>query len=194
MEQIIKFLEEFWGVTIVGGLSVGTLITFVVVQIKSLIKDKHKNTNIDKVLNKTEELCDELNTREAKRTEEIEALTAKVEVKQKEIEVKQKEIADREAYFEQVQAAIFKAISYLIVSSKLPTEDKIAIQTEFTNLLNNKKVEYQEILKDELADVQAATQAIVEEVKTTIIPDAKETVANVVNTTKSLLDKYTKAS
>ena len=53
MEQIINFLEEFWGVTIVGGVSVGTLITFVIVQIKSLIKDKHKNTNIDKVLNKT---------------------------------------------------------------------------------------------------------------------------------------------
>ena len=43
MEEIINFLEQYWGYTLFGGASLGTMVTFVITQIKSLIKDKNKN-------------------------------------------------------------------------------------------------------------------------------------------------------
>lgn len=185
MEQIINFLEQYWGYTLVGGASLGTVITFTITQIKALIKDKTKNKNIDTMVSKADSLCEELNAREERREQELKQLTSKLEAQQDEVTKKQLEIAEKEAYFEKVQAATFQAISYLVVASKLPTEDKIALQEKFTTLLNSKAVEYKETIKDEVV-------AVKNEVVEKIIPDATETVTAAVEETKSLLDKYTK--
>ena len=73
----------------------------------------------------------------------------------------------------------------MVIASKLPTEDKIALQEKFTSILNTKASEYKETLKDEL-------QAFKDETETKIIPDMTETITNTVSEAKSLLDKYMK--
>ena len=78
-----------------------------------------------------------------------------------------------------------QSFSYLTIASKLPTEDKIALQQKFASIVQNKAVEYKEVLMDEV-------QAVKTEVETKVIPDAKETIENTIEETKSLLDKYTK--
>ena len=178
METIINFLEQYWGYTLFGGVSLGTMITFVITQIKALIKDKHKNINIDRIVTQADSLCAELTNRNEEQEKRITALTKK-------ISEQQDEMASRNEYFEKIQAATFQAISYLTIASKLPTEDKIALQQKFTSVLENKAVEYKETLKDEVL-------ALEKEVKEKVIPDVTETIKATVAETQSLLDKYTK--
>lgn len=178
MEQIISFLEQYWGQSLIGTVTLGTVITFIVTQIKVGIRDKIKNKNVDAVISKADALCIELNEREKRKEEELKQLECK-------IEMQQKEMTKKEEYFEKVQAATFQAISYLVIASKLPTEDKIALQNNFTTILNDKVAEYKEVLKDEV-------QAIKNEVTEKIIPDAKQTIDSTIVETKSLLDKYMK--
>lgn len=166
MESIINFFEQYWGATIFGGVSIGTLVTFIVVQIKDIISNKAKGTHLETAVNKADKLCEELNKRE----EENKKL--------------QTQLTEQQQYFEQVQAATFQAISYLVVASKLPTEDKIVLQEKFTNLVNTKKAEYKELIKDEVESIKT-------KVDTQILPDAKESIETAVSETKSLLDKYT---
>jgi gas vesicle protein len=161
----------------VGGVSFGTIITFIITQIKVLIKDKNKNKAVDTVVSTADNLCAELSAREKQRDAEIEQLSLS-------IQAQQKEIAEREEYFEKVLSTTFQAISYLVIASKLPTEDKIALQEKFTTLLQHKTTEYKEVVKDEV-------KAVVTEVKEEIIPDVTQTIINTVEETKSLLDKYT---
>ena len=177
MEAIINFLEQYWGYTIFGGVSLGTIITFIITNVKTLIQNKAKNINIDNVVKKANELCAELtnkNTEQSAQITKLEALVRK----------QNQEMAERNEYFEQIQAATFQAISYLTIASKLPTEDKIALQQKFNNILTTKTVEYKEVLKEEI-------QAVKDEVKEKIVPDVKDTIKNTVEETKSLLDKYT---
>jgi hypothetical protein len=177
MEQIINFLEEYWGYTIFGGLSLGTIITFIITQIKVLLKDKKKNEALDTALTTVDNLCVELNTREEQHRQERAQLEAR-------IESQQNELSEKEKYFEEVQAVTFKAISYLVIASKLPTEDKIALQEQFATLAKTKATEYKEILQDEVVALQ-------QEIENTVIPDVVQTVTDTVTTTQSLLDKYT---
>ena len=174
MENVINFLEKYWGVSIAGGLTFGTLTTFIVVQIKTIFRDKAKTNNLNTAMNKVDSLCNELNVREEQHKKEREELEQTIAKQQ----------ADAK-YFNEVQAATFQAISYLVVASKLPTEDKIALQEKFTSLITNKASEYKEILKDEVI-------ALNNEVTEKIIPDATQTVAQIVEDTQSLLDKYMK--
>ena len=178
MEQIISFLEEYWGYTLVGGISFGTIITFIITQIKVLIKDKNKNKAVDTIVSTADNLVAELNAREERRNAEIKQLSETVTTQQAEIKAK-------EEYLEKVLSTTFQAISYLVIASKLPTEDKIILQEKFTTLLQNKATEYKEVLTDEVT-------AIKTEVEQKIVPDASATITETIEETKSLLDKYTK--
>lgn len=174
MDNIIRFLEQYWGQSLIGTVTLGTVITFVITQIKMGFRDKVKNNNIDKVITKADDLCSELNTREEQHKKE-----------RKQLEDQIAQMSKKEEYFESVQAATFQAISYLVIASKLPTEDKIALQDKFSTLINNKYKEYKEIISDEVT-------ALKNEVTQKIIPDAQSTIDTTVQETKSLLDKYMK--
>lgn len=178
MDIIINFLEQYWGLTLFGGVSVGTIVTFTVTQIKVILKDKVKSKNLDTAVNTVDKLCNELDAR-------TKALEEKNNQLSTELTKKNEEMIAKEQYFEKVQAATFQAISYLVIASKLPTEDKIALQEKFTSVINDKAVQYKEMLTDEVAAVKA-------EVTNNIIPDATETITETVEETRSLLDKYTK--
>lgn len=178
MDIIINFLEQYWGLTLFGGVSVGTIVTFTVTQIKVILKDKVKSKNLDTAVNTVDKLCNELDAR-------TKALEEKNNQLSTELTKKNEEMIAKEQYFEKVQAATFQAISYLVIASKLPTEDKIALQEKFTSVINDKAVQYKEMLTDEVTAVKA-------EVTNNIIPDATATITETVEETRSLLDKYTK--
>lgn len=167
MEGIMNFLEQYWGYTLFGGVSLGTIVTFAVVQIKMLMKNKDRDSahslTVNLLLEKLSETADNLNKSEEARAKGIE----------------------REEYLERVIATNFKALSYITMSSKLPTEEKIALQNDFAKLSESKKVEGKEIVKN-----------TVDKLKDTAV-DVKENVIDMVldsvEQSETLLSKYTGA-
>lgn len=169
MEQIIKFLEEYWGVAIFGAGGVGTLVTFTVAQIKALIQNKLRNNKQDALITDNQELRDELVTRD-------DARTAEYNKTQEDYKQLLQQYANNQEYFEKVISVLFKSISYLILASKLPNEDKIAIMQQFESVSKQKIKEY--------------TDKIEPIIKEEIVPDVKEIVEQSVEQAKTLLDKY----
>lgn len=162
MEGLIKFLEENWGVTIVGGVTIGSLIMFGISAIKMFLRDKIKNREVNAivsdVLTRTENAVMSITDRYNKTEKENQRLHAENE------------------YLQRVVASTFKAISYLTMASKLPTEEKIVLQSEFTALLTPLK---EQTVKDIVVEV-------VEETK----QDVTEVVKDVVEKAGNILDKY----
>lgn len=155
MEQIIQFLEEYWGVSIAGGVTVGTMITFIIVQVKSILLNNAKNAEVTQVI-KT-----------------FNALTEKhSKLEQRYIALEQKH-----QYLEQVNLATFKALSFIVVASKLPSEDKIALQSEFAKLTT---------VAPKVIQEQPLEKLPVPETKDVVA----ETVQTVVQAASSLLTKY----
>ena len=161
MEGLIKFLEENWGVTIVGGVTIGSLIMFGISAIKMFLRDKIKNREVNAivsdVLTRTENAVMSITDRYNKTEKENQRLHAENE------------------YLQRVVTSTFKAISYLTMASKLPTEEKIVLQSEFTALLTP--------LKDRVEEVVVE---VVEETK----QDVTEVVKDVVEKAGNILDKY----
>lgn len=161
MEGLIKFLEENWGVTIVGGVTIGSLIMFGISAIKMFLRDKIKNREVNAivsdVLTRTENAVMSITDRYNKTEKENQRLHAENE------------------YLQRVVTSTFKAISYLTMASKLPTEEKIVLQSEFTALMTP--------LKDR---VEEAVVEVVEETK----QDVTEIVKDVVEKAGNILDKY----
>jgi uncharacterized protein YueI len=161
MEGLIKFLEENWGVTIVGGVTIGSLIMFGISAIKMFLRDKIKNREVNAivsdVLTRTENAVMSITDRYNKTEKENQRLHAENE------------------YLQRVVTSTFKAISYLTMASKLPTEEKIVLQSEFTALLTP--------LKDR---VEEAVVEVVEETKQNVT----EVVKDVVEKAGNILDKY----
>ena len=184
MDAIINFLEQYWGYTLIGGASFGSIITFVIVQIKLIIKDKCKNKDIDKVVNTSQTLCAEMQSNKSDQDKKIDTLLTQLSKQQQTIE-------ERNEYFEKVQSAIFQALSYLAIASKLPTEDKIALQQKFASILTTKSTEYKQVLAGEVQTLKETLVSAKDDVENTIIPDAKKTIESTIEETKSLLDKYT---
>jgi enamine deaminase RidA (YjgF/YER057c/UK114 family) len=154
MEQIIQFLEEYWGVSIAGGVTVGTLVTFIVVQVKSILINNQKNTEVNNALKAVNQISEKYN----------------------QLEQRYNNLESMNVYLEQVNMTTFKALSYIVVASKLPSEDKIALQTEFAKL-SAKPVVDQAIVK---------VTPIVEQTKDVV----QETISTVVQAAGNLLTKY----
>jgi hypothetical protein len=225
MDTIITFLEQYWGYTIFGGVSLGTIITTIIVLIKTVLKDKHKDTLIDDALAHANRLCDELNSRNEnyeKEKEElhnfiatqqtelsnivvkvqesankkINALEDALTKKQNELIIQQNNMVEKEKYFEQVQATTFQAISYLVLASKLPTEDKLVLQDKFNSLAKTHAGEYKQLLTNTLAETFTDTTNIEVSnipVNNTIVSSEPDIlVQESIKETQSLLDKYMK--
>lgn len=165
MEQLIQFLEKYWGVTIVGGMTFGTIITFIVVQIKTFISDKLKNAEIDRLTTLVGDMIQQAKVSDQERT----ALEA------------------RNSYLERVQTVTFKAISYIVVASKLPTEDKLALQADFTKLAEDgAKLMEQVAATPTTPTAKEFVESVVEEVQEAI----PEVIQEVATGTANLLSKY----
>ncbi len=158
MESIINFLETYWGYTLFGGVTFGTLITFIVFQIKTLLKSKTQHNIVNDLMKDVDGLITKLNEKEQ---EKLELIKEKREL-------------------DQVQALTFKAISYLVAASKLPNEDKIALQKDFVLLAQRTKDQTITVAED-----------IAVEVKDTVIESATGIVEETLERTNDLLSKYT---
>jgi hypothetical protein len=149
MEAIIQFFENYWGYTLFGGVTLGTLITFSVLMIRQLLassKSKGLFESFQKSLTKLMEDGKEVKER------------ARLEIE------KEKE---KNAYLEQVIAASFEAISYLTMSSKLPIDEKIRLQNKFNEIVVKPAV------KDVKEDIVPDTVPEIEEVVTTAVARTK---------------------
>lgn len=189
IEQIIAFLEEYWGYSIIGGVSLGTIITFIVTQIKSLISSSTFKKMIKGLTGKLEEqyndslkLLDIIDVKEAEKRALYDEL----------MEVRKEQQAANE-YYNQVQAAQFKAFSYIIMASKLTEGDKLELLEEFENL---KRVA-PTLVESPTVKENSFDEAIKEaESKQDVVKDqvviAAEHIGEVVEKTKTLFEKYTK--
>lgn len=192
MEQIMAFLEQYWGYSIVGGVTLGTIITFIVTAIKMFISNKRKDSQLGTALGTVNDLTEKLNKKEEENTQLITTMLQE-----------QKISTEKEKYFQQVQAVTFKAISYLILASKLPNEEKIAIQQQFTDLSKIKLEEYKStvsnliesakpVVEQTTTIVAPVVEQVITTVKSEIVDDAVDTIATVATSIPTLLDKYTK--
>ena len=177
MEGLINFLEENWGVTIVGGVTVGSLIMFSISAIKMFLRDKIKsrevNAVVSDVLTKAENAVISVTDRYNKTEKENRRLRAENE------------------YLQRVVTSTFKAISYLTMASKLPTEEKIVLQSEFTALLTPLKEQTvkEQTVKEQTVKEQTVKDSVEEAVEETK-QDVTEVVKEVVEKAGNLLDKY----
>lgn len=169
MEGLINFFEQYWGYTVIGGMSLGTIVTFIWVQVKAFIRDKAKNTMFEKTVNDMTEQVDTVVNKYNEVVAERDQLAAQVE------------------YNNRVQATTFKAISYIVMASKLSKEDKIALQEDFTKLALDVKDVVTHEIKAVVEDAKVAATEIVEEHKDV----TTDIVKNSLSQTNSLLSKYT---
>lgn len=150
MEAIIQFFENYWGYTLFGGVTLGTLITFSVLMIKQLMASS-----------KTKGLFEAFQKDLIKLTETYKEVKERAQV---EIE-KEKE---KNAYLEQVVAASFEAISYLTMSSKLPIDEKIKLQNKFNEIVIKPAVEdvKEKIVPEVVPEVEEVVTTAVARTKT----------------------------
>ena len=161
MEPIIEFLEQYWGISVVGGVTVGTLITFAILMIKNFIKDR-KNFGIVNSLIKAFE------SEREKRIEKQEATDAALA-----------EAREEKQQMDRVVTTLFEAVGYLTMASKLPIKEKIEIQKRFSEA----------IIVPVKATVVEEAKEVVEEV-ISHKDDIKESVTEAVAKTKTLLDTF----
>jgi hypothetical protein len=162
MEQVIQFLEEYWGVSIAGGVTVGTLLTFIVVQVKSILQFNLVRTQSTSQLSNSTQLVKDI----------AQKYTA--------LESRHQELEAKDRYLEQVNLATFKALSYIVIASKLPIEDKLSLQEEFTKLMTVKPV----VSEGSAGITPALPKPIVSQEVVT------QTVETVVKAAGDLLSKY----
>jgi uncharacterized membrane protein YcgQ (UPF0703/DUF1980 family) len=162
MEQVIQFLEEYWGVSIAGGVTVGTLLTFIVVQVKSILQFNALRTQSTGQLSNSNQLVKD------------------IAQKYNALESRHQELEAKDRYLEQVNLATFKALSYIVIASKLPIEDKLSLQEEFNKLMTVKPVVSE---KSAGATPALPTPVVSQEVFT-------QTVETVVKAAGDLLSKY----
>lgn len=181
MEQIIAFLEQYWGYSIVGGITIGTIITFIVTAIKMFISNKSKDSQLGTALKTVSELKEKLENKSEENTKIITAMVQEQNINK-----------EKEKYFQQVQAVTFKALSYLILASKLPNEEKIALQQQFTDLSKIKLEEYKSTVSNLIESITPTVEQVGAEIKENIVEDAIDTIATAAQSIPTLLDKYTK--
>ena len=176
MEGLINFFEQYWGYTVIGGMSLGTIVTFIWVQVKAFIRDKAKNTMFEKTVNNMTEQVDTVVNKYNEVVAERDQLAAQVE------------------YNNRVQATTFKAISYIVMASKLSKEDKIALQEDFTKLA----LDVKDVVAHEIKAVVEDTKVVIDKAKvsaTEIVEEHKDVTTDIVKNslsqTNSLLSKYT---
>lgn len=189
IDQIIDFLEQYWGYSIVGGVTVGTIITFIITQIKSLVSSstfKRLTNNVVGSLkeqyNEAIKLLDVLKEKEAEKSALYDELMKVRNEQQKANE-----------YYNQVQAAQFKAFSYIIMASKLTEGDKLELLAEFEKLkLPETPVVKEPVVEENEFDKQLEIAEAQQEVVKEQVVAVAEAIEATVEKAKTLFDKYTK--
>jgi hypothetical protein len=128
------------------------LVTFIVVQVKAILQSNLLRTQSNTQLNTSS------------------AIVKEIAEKYSALEQRHKELEAKDHYLEQVNVATFKALSYIVIASKLPIEDKLALQDEFTKLTAIKHTisEGTAGVVPELPKVEVNQQAVAQTVETVV--------------------------
>jgi integrase len=172
MEQVIEFIEQYWGVTVAGGVTLGSIISFVIVQIKYILQAKTKDVEIQGLIQSVKSSVNLSKDIKDETHKELEAILQGKQI-----------VLEENKYLKDTQAVMFKAISYLVIASKLPIEEKLALQEDFVRL-KERNINIEQIHTKE--PVVPVVPEVVEKEEESIFDNVKE----VVEKTKSLLDKY----
>lgn len=159
---MIEFLKQYWGHTIIGSLTVGALVLGIIASLKSIIKAKLGSVQANSIKQSVTDFNDKCQETVNKLLENNNKLQHQLK------------------YEHYVQTVLFKAISYLITASKLPTEEKLALQREFVSLS-----EYANKIDDALETAKPLEEIIEDLDITTVIDETSKRA-------KTLLDKYTR--
>ena len=191
MEPILQFFEQYWGYTLFGGVTVGTLVIFVITAAKFIISNVKLKDSNGELQKGNEVLKGNINSLLAKLSDQAN----KLEEARKET---QKVLAEKMAqneYFNKVQATTFEAISYLLMASKLPAEDKASLMKKFNTLTNTSElqvIEASEKAQDKIDNAIVQVNTISNKIDETK-EKAETTISTVVESVEkaqSLLDKY----
>lgn len=160
MEQIIAFLEKYWGYSLFSGVTIGTIITFIITQIKSIASSSSFKSTVKKIISDVQDQYSEyakvIDLVKQKATEQLNLYNELIRVR--------KEQQQANTYYNKVQAAQFKAFSYIIMASKLTEGDKLELLNEFKQLESGIPLED----LSPLEEVEAITSSSIEETITTI--------------------------
>lgn len=166
MEPIINFFEQYWGYTLVGGVTIGTIVTTIFLQLRSLGIFRSTNRKVDDV------------------SSQLNVAVTKYEQSEKE----KTEIAKQNVFLGEVIGTTFKALSYLTLASKLSPDEKLELQKDFNKLAEDAKRANMVMINDGVKVMRDTTKAVL----STTGPILAEIAAKVVTEGKSILDKYTK--
>lgn len=199
MDAIMNFLEQYWGYTIFGGITFGTLLTTAIALIKMALSNKLKNTQMSTLSTTVNTLLEKLANKDIEYGTLIEQM--KSETNEHYVRMKQqqeqfnKQLESSNSYSQKVQAVTFTALSYIIMASKLPDDTKLSLIAKFNTLLSEgsacveELTEAVESLNNQLNEWQSDL-----EVQSSSAPVAIEPITNpqeeVAQTVKSLFDKY----
>lgn len=199
MDGIMNFLEQYWGYTIFGGITFGTLLTTAIALIKMVLSNKLKNTQMSTLSTTVNTLLEKLANKDVEYSALIEQM--KSETNEHYVRMKQqqeqfnKQLESSNSYSQKVQAVTFTALSYIIMGSKLPDDTKLSLIAKFNTLLSEGSAcvdelsEAVEDLNNQLNEWQSDL-----EVQSSSTPVTIEPITNpqeeVAHTVKSLFDKY----
>lgn len=167
VNQVMNWIQQNWGVTAFGGLTIGGIISMVLLMTKQWISNKTQGTKYEQFYESSKEQIN--NIRELYEME-------KAKNAEKDMVV---------AFQQEAQAFTMDAIVKLILSSKLDSDDKVAVVAGAERLKQMAPKEIVQSVKDKA-----------ETVVTNLTKEANEkpeqTIFNIANSATTLLDKYNK--
>lgn len=199
MDAIMNFLEQYWGYTIFGGITFGTLLTTAIALIKMALSNKLKNTQMSTLSTTVNTLLEKLANKDVEYSALIEQMKSETNEHYARMKQQQeqfnKQLESSNSYSQKVQAVTFTALSYIIMASKLPDDTKLSLIAKFNTLLSEGSAcvdelsEAVEDLNNQLNEWQSDL-----EVQSSSAPVAIEPITSpqeeVAQTVKSLFDKY----
>lgn len=167
VNQVMNWVQQNWGVTVFGGLSIGGIISMVLLMAKQWISNKTQGTKYEQMFESSKEQFNNI-----KQLYEME----KAKGDEKDMVI---------TFQQEAQAFTMDAIVKLILSSKLDSDDKVAVVAGAERLKQMAPKEIVQSVKDKA-----------ETVVTNLTKEANEkpeqTIFNIANSATTLLDKYNK--
>jgi hypothetical protein len=169
MEAIMNFLEAYWGYSLIGGVTIGTVVSGIYLNLKSLGVIKAGDTKTGKIVEQFEDKLNIITEKYSQSEEDKQALILEND------------------YLKKVIATTFKAVSYITLASKLPPDDKLALEADFTRLGDEAKATSLAVAKLTGTQFLDAAKTITKQNTESVL----DIVATAVTQGKSILDKYT---
>lgn len=164
---IIAWLEQNWGMTLFGTVSLGSVITMIIFLAKQWISNKVQGTKYEEMWKGAQE-------------------TVKTVIEMnKELRATNDKQARRNLFLEQTQNVMFDTLIKMSLASKMDAEDKQAI---ILNIERLKSVAPEDIIEEAKVKVTETVAQVGLEIQ----KDPEKVANDILNGAQSLLEKYSK--